>query len=416
MNPNQLRSNGIDVDDVPRQFKADSAHSLTAKVDDTGEPIVIPLTLNGIMSGIATEKPTWEQYAELPKIILTSGAPWNPRSSHWKDEETKIADREVRNIGTIRTADLRRTLDGYNDSMNYDRHVASIHAMYDAEALREYQDDDEFAVALIKSINVASDDFVGDELDGRRDEDVYPKDCDCRHVAKLSATDKETVLTPALLSQRWNIGLDSAKRTLQNTTQSGIRNIYGPGNRKLRQRLWHLRYPKLREKFYTDTMFAAVKSIRGFKGAQVFTNGRGFDVAYPHVSKREAGTGLRRFIRDVGIPETLVIDNAPEQTGGEMGKVCREHHIQVKTTVPYHHWRNLAESSIRELKPAVKRALSRKRAPERAWCFALEWVSSIRRHTALDISHHWTEELRLRKYSGLHLISRRTHFLTSIKW
>jgi len=183
------------------------------------------------------------------------------------------------------------------------------------------------------------------------------------------------------------IGLSAAKKTLRVTTQSGIRNVYAPAERKLRQRTTHLNFPNLRGRWYTDTLFSKVKSIRGNKGAQVFTNGKGFDCIYPHVSKSCAGEGLTRFIQDVGVPQTLVMDGAMEQIGrqSEMGKVCRAHHIEVRPTVPYQPWKNLAESAIRINKSALLRTLRRTRAPRRTWCYALMWVSAIRRLTASDI-------------------------------
>jgi hypothetical protein len=82
------------------------------------------------------------------------------------------------------------------------------------------------------------------------------------------------MLLPKDLSKRWAIGLEAAKRTLQVTTQAGIRNVLAPGERKLRQKLDHLKFPNLQRHFYTNTMFSKLMSVRGNKVAQVFTNGQ----------------------------------------------------------------------------------------------------------------------------------------------
>ena len=47
LNPNQLRANGLRVDDIPRQFERNSTHSIHFPNSD----VILPLTLRGIMSG-----------------------------------------------------------------------------------------------------------------------------------------------------------------------------------------------------------------------------------------------------------------------------------------------------------------------------------------------------------------------------
>jgi len=61
---------------------------------------------------------------------------------------------------------------------------------------------------------------------------------------------------------------------------------------------------------YSDTMkfkqhYPSV--LRGYTAAQVFTNGKGFDVFHQIKSERQAADGLNRFIREVGIPEFIVL-------------------------------------------------------------------------------------------------------------
>ena len=164
-------------------------------------------------------------------------------------------------------------------------------------------------------------------------------------------------LTPAVLSQRWHIGVAKAAKTLDVTTQAGVRHVYAPGERKLRQRILHLKFPTLRGTWYTDTLFTKFHSARKFTCVQVFTNGYGFDRVYPMTSKSEAHKALMTFIQDVGIPQDLTMDGAKEQLHGEMRKVVNAHHIKVNDTVPYSPWRNKAEASIRELKYMMRRIM-----------------------------------------------------------
>jgi hypothetical protein len=50
INPNQLRANGIVVDDCPKQFSKDSTHSIY----DPVTKVTIPLDMSDIMSGFDT--------------------------------------------------------------------------------------------------------------------------------------------------------------------------------------------------------------------------------------------------------------------------------------------------------------------------------------------------------------------------
>jgi hypothetical protein len=55
------------------------------------------------------------------------------------------------------------------------------------------------------------------------------------NVSVVKTSDVQTTITPAVLSKRWGISLETAKRTLEVTTQSDIRNIFAPAERKIRK-------------------------------------------------------------------------------------------------------------------------------------------------------------------------------------
>jgi hypothetical protein len=86
LNPNQIRDNGIRVDNVPRQFDKMSSHSIYIPDHD----LTIPLTMNGVISGFECRKPTWEEYTMNPKIKLTSSRYWNPSSDEFAEKERRV--------------------------------------------------------------------------------------------------------------------------------------------------------------------------------------------------------------------------------------------------------------------------------------------------------------------------------------
>ena len=142
---------------------------------------------------------------------------------------------------------------------------------------------------------------------------MYPLSQASCAILALTTEEKRSAITPEILSRRWHIGVATAKRTLLVTTQAGVRNVLVPADRRTRQRLNHLKYPTLWVDLYTDTLFSTkVPSIRKCTAAQVFTNGRGYDRFYPIRSKAFAPESLMSFIQDVGIPKTIISDNAWE--------------------------------------------------------------------------------------------------------
>jgi len=153
------------------------------------------------------------------------------------------------------------------------------------------------------------------------------------------------------LSRQWGIGLDTAKNALRATTQLGIRHAIHPITRRYRTDYMALRHRRLHATFYSDTLFSKFRSITGAKCAQIITDGL-YTHIYPMPSKSSAGDALHHFITDIGIPDIVIIDNAPEMTGtnSEFCKICHQYKIQHCQTEPYTPRQNRAELSIREIK------------------------------------------------------------------
>ena len=219
---------------------------------------------------------------------------------------------------------------------------------------------------LISKVRVAADDIDGDGVEGRIDNELYQVSETTRKVMALASKDKASSLTPELLSQRWMIGLEMAKQTMDATTQKGVRNIVAPGKRKLYQRTLHLQYPSIKDRMFSDPILSKMNSTRGNKAAQVFTNGKGFDALYPVKSKKFGYEGLNDFLAEFGVPPVMVTDNAGEETGpnSKWSEICKKFSLRQDHIVPYHYWTNLAEHSIREIKYGIRKVVRRTRAPK----------------------------------------------------
>ena len=118
------------------------------------------------------------------------------------------------------------------------------------------------------------------------------------------------------MAKRWGIGLDSAFKTFQVTTQRGIRNNTGPLECRLKTKQAHSRYPHLggcHGRIYTDKFISSVPTLRSCKLAQLYTNDIGFIKVFPMRAKSEAFESLSAFIHEVGIPDELHSDDAKIQ-------------------------------------------------------------------------------------------------------
>ena len=361
LNPNQLRDYGCKVYEVPKQFDPESPHSIVGPPDSG---IHIPLELDGIISGFESHYPTNKELEECVWVTLTSDAPWDPNDSIFVEREE--LSRRVSSVYTVNAV--------HGDLAN----GPSNHSMLPTpfETLLEEADDMERRLMSLRA--QLQPDGIEDALGGERDSAV-------RNVSALKIESKQSVLTNDRLAEMWGCGLGTAKQTIQATTQVGVRTILNPVDRRYRTRQSHLRYPNIRSRIYSDTMFGKVKSVRQYNCAQVFTDGKGWDHFYPMKTKSEAGDKLMNLIQDYNaIPKELVSDNAKEETYGKWGQICRDYHIKRHWSEPYSAWQNRAEAAIREIKRAIRRHTIRRRSPRRLWCFLGEWVAALRRHTASD--------------------------------
>jgi hypothetical protein len=90
MCPNQARSHGVIVEDVPRHLSPEenkSTHSITF----TEENISIPLELNGYISRLSTRYPTMEEIENCQWLTLTSPTEWDPYDPMFSENELVLS-------------------------------------------------------------------------------------------------------------------------------------------------------------------------------------------------------------------------------------------------------------------------------------------------------------------------------------
>jgi len=411
LNPNQLRLNGVEVFDTPRQFDPNSPHAIVA------EGLNIPLDMLGVCSGFESRKPTDRELEEFPHIDLTSDMEWDPSSDFLARREEEAAQRRhVKRVrwdtATVQEAEadlpLQRkqkldeseamvatTLDPYQTRMaaecNQARHVQAVNSYQSYDRIdpwdllgQEVETVEQLPSRAISSV-IVGEPLSENQMDTPQRFDiggVYRHE-DIREISRVTTGNTRTYnLTPEELTRKWGCSLTTAKQTLKVTTQRGIRNVLAPGERRVHYKSNHLNFPNLNAVFYTDTAKARVKSVRQYLYAQIWTDGQGYDRFHPILRKSDAHHSLKTFVNEDGIPKQIITDGAKELTLTEWQKYCKKLFIYQSATIPYSPWQNKAEASIRELKKKIRTMMRNSGAPKRMWCYCGELAAALRRLTA----------------------------------
>ncbi len=208
LNQNQMRPNGIIVDDCPVHLSPDKSSTHSIYFPD--EDIRIPLQLNGCMSHFVTRLPTKQEMNSCQWLVLTDDAEWDPYSSKFNEDEY---DALSRSVGRNSTEKMMSSHDS--------NELRSISSVFSLKATVEH--------AVISGVSTG---------------------------VKLSVTAQE-------LANNWGVSLSNAEHTLKCTTQHFIRSAVNPIEKRYRTAIQQLRYRQLGSelgKFYSDTMF--VQSVQ----------------------------------------------------------------------------------------------------------------------------------------------------------
>ena len=185
------------------------------------------------------------------------------------------------------------------------------------------------------------------------------------------------------LSKRWNIDLVKFKRTVQRTTQRGVQSCIDltlsrryPTNDRM------LRYKRMHDPIFSDTLKAGNLSKRGNKYGQAYCTIYGWSRCHPMAKKNEAHDMLSLVFKRDGVPPKMIVDNSREKSLGEFERKCKEADFHLVNTEPFFPWSQLAEGYIRELKRLSSQQLIKMRSPKHLWGHLIELAALIRSHTA----------------------------------
>ncbi len=366
--PFQMRDNDIVVNDCPKsQCKRPTAkndHSLLILRSDGEEPYRIPLSLRGTISCLPVRRPTQAEFRDetLERFELTYATPewehWDPMRAELEESLLRSGEYTDSSGDPLFPIDSDNTID--------DPGILSI-------TMEDRFSDWNRTVASMGSIYLPGT--------------LYQALRDC--VVRTVSTDrrsKHSYITPELLARNWGISfLENARRTLDATTQLGVRTRPQDLVRRFKTNDRMLRYTRLNVEMYTDTAKAAVKSHDQMQWVQVYCTAGGCVKAYPMAKKADTPLTLQDLLKEVGAPYKLILDNSLEQIKGDFRKIAWAAGIRIIQTEPYSPWQNRAELAIPELKKATRRRMARTSTPEVLWLDCIVLEAEIISHTAKPI-------------------------------
>jgi hypothetical protein len=330
--PMQLRLNDVIVNERPKfltERPTDQDHAIICL------PLIITLEIDGVTSYFPVRKPSQEEYRDCQRIELTYSDPeWKPNDTRYAEEEATLINHD----GTL---------------LPKDNHVFAL----------EFLSNQDMMNRIVNSMFVT--------VPGRN----------------VAASTVETfTISPELLARTWNISLQAAKRTLEATSQKGIRTVQFPNI----ERRWPtgdrpLRYKKLNHQVYHDTLKSSIISLRGNKCSEIYATDFGWSRNFPMKKESDVHETLDMFFHRYGVPEALISDGAKAYTGGRFKEKAKEAGCYCKLTDPYSPWQNRAEGEIREVKRLAGRWMVSTKSPRRLWDDCIELASLIRSNTAHDL-------------------------------
>ena len=360
--PFQMRLNDVKVNDLPKFMSpepTDETHAITIPLDNDGNVLTIPLSLEGVISYFPTFKPSIAEYesaeAGVNLFHLTYESPdWDPLCPDFANSEENM----IKPDGQVVERKWR-----------VPRRICSVHSELEVQP-------EEFVVALHNNRQIATtQSHVSLAVDRGQEIPLWQRICAVSSTAKPK-------LEPEVLARRWGIGLEAAKNTLKHTTSRAIRTVLHPSiSRRWRTNDRMLRYRRIPVDMFTDTLVTKVKSRRGNMYAQIFGASNGWKRAFPMKKKSEAHEGLSLMFQRDGVPPKLVLDGAKEQISGIFRQKCKDVHVHVRQIEPHTPQSNAAETSIKELKNGVARKMFQSKCPKRLWDDCLELEAFIQSNT-----------------------------------
>jgi hypothetical protein len=229
----QLCDIDVHVDEQHRQHASDSMFGISI----SSEPLFIPFELDGVIAGFNTRLPT---QAELDNVALhvelTSDVEWIPSTF----ARSLVLEEDSKTDNSIISSLRARRLKVLRSKSNKHRVKSCMRTLEATQSLFEIETANEGGLLDYDPILRRVSALTTNEADTK--------------VYAIRTGDVTSDVTPENVAKRWLVGIETAKKTLDVTTQRGVRSIPNPATRRFKTRMAHLRYPRMGGMFYADIM------------------------------------------------------------------------------------------------------------------------------------------------------------------
>ena len=426
-----MREAGITVNDVPKIHTKDPGtedHSIYFAKED----VRIPLLLCGTFSYFPTRKPTTKDLVDYEEFLLalTPEGHWNPNTDvfsrneeamlDWEGNVIPLKDRPQIMMEEIEVDD--RTVASYSISaveVSMCDAIAETSApLGTCDSVQEIPLEIDELSGLLYNINpilvqsslsalLAERRTVGafcasiGSTMGWENDILFPEyqcqasddsDIDDIELDALMVCSTQAVSTvgvsPEHLSKVWRIDLNTAKRTIDVTTQLYVRTEGATTSRNYSTNDRMLRYKRIHQHFFTDTFFAtskARKSSRGNTCMQLFVTDKGYVYVVPMQSRSEVAKAIKLFMKDIGAPDALICDAAREQISQEVRSFCHKVGTTLRVLEEDTPWSNRAELYIGFIKEGTRKDMKESDSPLVFWDYCAERRARINNLTAKSL-------------------------------
>ncbi|GAF79741.1 unnamed protein product, partial [marine sediment metagenome] len=304
--------------------------------------------------------------------------------------ETQAIDRIASEAGFLGEALGRAEWDTMPDNMNEVSSImASVSPLLDpselAYALSERAVISKFAVS-VGATNAYQGDYLFDSpsvsMDGPTTGEI---DLDEYFTASATHAEAPKGVSVEQLSKVWRIDLETAKRTLDVTTQRCKRSENPTLSRNYSTNDRMLRYKRISQHFFMDTFFASKKSGKSSRGnscMQLFVSDKGFIYVVPMQSKSQVPQALKMFAKEVGAPDAVICDAAREQISKEVKHFCHQMGTTLRVLEENTPWANRAELYIGLVKEGIRKDMKDSNCPLVFWDYCAERRARVNNLTA----------------------------------
>ena len=362
----------------------------------------IPLQLHGIFSYFPHRTPVIDEISNLKVLFLTPDATsWDPHSTHYANDERAILDIDG-NIIDRPQKTTRFLLDDEDEVDNYSVYNATATAMpitmptneivqstidvnisacnclhmneSTASSSEAVNDCNVFASKLEATIGSMSLNRPVDINDIFLQNDIQSDTYFSANTSDVQA-DQLSKIKPDFLAKIWSINESLAQGALESNTHLNRQSGDSSLSRQFSTNDRMLRYKRINSMFFTDTFFAkgdAKSRPRGSTCMQIFVSDKGYVSVYPMKLKSDFKNCLHLFCKEIGVPDTLVMDKSGEQTSSAVKHFSQQVGMTLRILEESTQWANRAELYIGILKEAIRKDLRISNSPLVLWDYCAE--------------------------------------------